>query len=298
MDRNFISLIIIPHSHGKRWTFTLSRKRIKQFLIAAPVLSIAVMALLVHYFLLSGKHQDYKRLLDENARQSQTIEQYEGTINKLQETVANFESYAQKLNIMAGLKSPEVMKEVGVGDGYGDGEEQTISPPTQSLVREDLQNLNQRADEIEKNLGSLVHFFEQQSLLLASTPSIMPTKGYISSGFKMRDDPFTGRRQMHWGIDIATHHGNPILATADGVVISTNFGKIGGRTVKISHPRTGFTTVYCHLSKYNVKPGQKVKRGDVIGYVGTTGKALGPHVHYEILLNGKNVNPYKYILEE
>lgn len=298
MNRNFISLIIIPHSHGKRWTFTLSRKRIKQFLIAAPVLSIAVMALLVHYFLLNGKHQDYKRLLDENARQGQTIEQYEGTIHNLQETVANFESYAQKLNIMAGLKSPEVMKEVGVGDGYGDGEEQTITPPTQSLVREDLQNLNQRADEIEKNLGSLVHFFEEQSLLLASTPSIMPTKGYISSGFKMRDDPFTGRRQMHWGIDIATHHGNPILATADGVVISTNFGKIGGRTVKISHPRTGFTTIYCHLSKYNVKPGQKVKRGDVIGYVGTTGKALGPHVHYEILLNGKNVNPYKYILEE
>lgn len=294
MNRNFISFIIIPHSHGKRWTFTFSRKRIKQFLIAAPVLFIAIVALLVHYFLLNGKHKDYKRLVAEKAEQSQTIKQYEGTINKLQETVANFESYAQKLNIMAGLKSSEVMTEVGMGDS----EEQTIGPPPKSLVQEDLQNLNQRAEEIEENLGSLVHFFEEQSLLLASTPSIMPTKGYISSGFKMRDDPFTGRRQMHWGIDIATHHGNPIYATADGVVISTSFGKIGGRTVKISHPRTGFTTIYCHMSKYNVKPGQKVKRGDVIGYVGTTGKALGPHVHYDIKLNGKNVNPYKYILEE
>ena len=102
---------------------------------------------------------------------------------------------------------------------------------------------------------------------------------------------------MHWGLDIVTHPGNPVWATADGTVISTKNDKIGGKTMKINH-RGLYTTVYCHLSEYKVKPGQKVKRGQVIGLVGKTGKVTGPHVHYEVRLNGKKVNPYYYILEE
>ena len=97
--------------------------------------------------------------------------------------------------------------------------------------------------------------------------------------------------------DIATYFGNPVIATADGVVVQTQKDKIGGKTIKISH-RGGYTTVYCHLSKFLVKPGQRVKRGDTIGLIGKTGKALGPHVHYEVRLNGKSVNPYYYIIEE
>ncbi|MFW6160456.1 MAG: M23 family metallopeptidase, partial [Acidobacteriota bacterium] len=99
------------------------------------------------------------------------------------------------------------------------------------------------------------------------------------------------------GIDIATHYGNPVAATADGVVIQTKSEKIGGNTIKISH-RGGYTTIYCHLSKFLVKPGQKIKRGETIGLVGSTGKALGPHVHYEIKRDGKSLNPYYYVLEE
>jgi len=296
MNRNHISFIIVPHSRGKQRNITLTRKRFHQIVGVGAVCALALLIFIVHYLMINGSHRAYKRLKDESAQQTETISQYEETIKKLQASIENFESYAHKLNIMAGLKSTEVLREVGVGDS---SEGRQFAPELQEAVPSvDLQNLGQKADQLEKNLDHLMHFFENQSLRLACTPSIMPTKGYLSSGYKMRNDPFTGKRQMHWGIDIATPHGNPVVATADGVVIAVKTEKIGGRTVKISHPNTGFTTVYCHLSKFNVKSGQKIKRGDVIGYVGSTGKAKGPHVHYEILLNGKNVNPYNYLLEE
>ena len=141
------------------------------------------------------------------------------------------------------------------------------------------------------------NFFEDQALQLASTPTIWPTKGYISSPYTWRDDPFTGKWTFHHGIDIATSQGNPVYATADGTVIQARTDKIGGKTIKIKH-LFGYTTVYCHLSKFLVKVGQKVRRSETIGLVGSTGKAKGPHVHYEVHLNGKAVNPYNYLLEE
>jgi murein DD-endopeptidase MepM/ murein hydrolase activator NlpD len=119
----------------------------------------------------------------------------------------------------------------------------------------------------------------------------------MSSPYGWRDDPFTGKRTFHHGIDIATSYGNPIYATADGTVIQARTDKIGGKTIKIKH-MFGYVTIYCHLSKFLVKVGQKVKRGETIGLVGSTGKARGPHVHYEVQLNSKEKNPYYFLLEE
>jgi len=112
-----------------------------------------------------------------------------------------------------------------------------------------------------------------------------------------RIDPFTGKEEYHYGIDIAASFGSPIYATADGWVFKIKNEKTGGNVIILNHGG-GMTTVYCHLSKFNVKVGQRVKRWDVIGFVGQTGKALGPHVHYEVRINGKAVNPDHYILEE
>ena len=150
---------------------------------------------------------------------------------------------------------------------------------------------------MEKNLGSLVSVLESQAARLASTPTIWPTQGWVSSPFGYRIDPFTGKRTFHRGIDIATNFGNPVVAAADGSVIEARFDKFYGRTVIISHGN-GMVTQYCHLEKYTVAPGQKIRRGDILGYVGKTGKALGPHLHYEVRINDTAVNPYNYILEE
>jgi murein DD-endopeptidase MepM/ murein hydrolase activator NlpD len=297
MSKKFISLIIIPHNKSKSKTLSISKKTAKISLGVAIFLFLALVFFLADYFTMNVTRKKYKTLLNENANQKQTLAQYQETINSLQSTINQFESYAKKLNVMAGLKSQDTLEgEPGIG-GFSNDQETSLPTTSQDLKLENLDNISQKADLIEKNLHTLTNFFEDQTLRLAATPTIFPTKGYLSSAYGWRDDPFTGKRTFHHGIDIATHYGNPIIATADGVVIMVRSDKIGGKTIKIKH-MFGYTTVYCHLSKYLVKVGQKVKRGETIGLVGNTGKARGPHVHYEVHLNGKEKNPYYYLLEE
>jgi murein DD-endopeptidase MepM/ murein hydrolase activator NlpD len=113
----------------------------------------------------------------------------------------------------------------------------------------------------------------------------------------MRLDPFTGYKEMHRGIDIANHRGTPIIATADGRVASIGKNSGLGKTVVLNHGY-GFRTRYAHLHEIKVKRGQTVKRGDVIALMGSTGWATGPHLHYEVIRNGKTLNPIKYILND
>ena len=297
MPGKIISFIIVPHRKGKPKTFSLSKRAIQIWAGIFAFIFIAFMVFLIDYFTINITRKKYKQLTQENIKKEETIVQYKSTVAQLEATIEHFENYAKKLNVMAGLKSPDVLKEVGIGSGTSNGQESSSPNLSQQVSLQSLETVSQKAEGVEKNLNTLITFFENESLRLAGTPSIAPTKGYWVSSFGWRDDPFTGKRTFHQGIDIATYFGNPVIATADGVVIQTNRDKIGGKTIKISH-RGGYTTVYCHLSKFLVKPGQKVKRGDTIGLIGKTGKSLGPHVHYEVRLNGKSVNPYFYILEE
>ena len=154
-----------------------------------------------------------------------------------------------------------------------------------------------KAEVLEKNLSTLVNFFESQNARLACTPTIWPTLGWVTSGFGPRTDPFTGKPAFHYGLDIATNMGNPIYATADGTVIQVNTDKMSGKSILINHGNN-VATGYLHLDTFLVREGQRIRRGDIIGLVGRTGKALGPHLHYEIRINGIPQNPYLYILEE
>ncbi len=124
-----------------------------------------------------------------------------------------------------------------------------------------------------------------------------PCRGYISSYYGYRRDPFTGRRAFHAGVDIVARYGAPVRATADGVVYRVGYSRGLGRYVKIKH-RHGFMTVYGHLRKYVVKRGERVRKGDIIGYVGNTGRSTGPHLHYEIRRWGRSLNPLRFIRAE
>jgi len=249
---------------------------------------------------MTGINQKYKVLLKENANQVEKFSQYERTIVSLQATISNSEEYARKLNIMAGLKASEVLNmEAGLGSGLKSGQSAGSILPLQEANYGQLDEISKRADRVNLNLNTLVNIFGDKRVDLAYTPSIKPSNGYISSSYGIRDDPFTGKPIMHWGIDIVTAEGNPVVATADGTVIKRGYDKISGNYIKISHPRTGYVTIYCHLlSEFKVKNGQKVKRGQTIGLVGSTGKAIGPHVHYEVQKDGKSKNPWNYLLEE
>ena len=160
----------------------------------------------------------------------------------------------------------------------------------------DLQTLDRQLTSQELSLQEVQEFLEDRRSIIASTPSIWPALGLVTSSFGMRNSPFTNLRKMHEGMDIATAVGTLIRAPADGLVVQAGDESGYGRLVAIDHGY-GITTRYGHCSELLVIQGQRVRRGDPIATVGATGSATGPHLHYEVRFNGVPVNPSKYILE-
>ncbi len=160
---------------------------------------------------------------------------------------------------------------------------------TFGVLRELLQGLESRLRFVETNV-------ERREALAASTPSIWPAHGWLTARFGGRPDPFTGEAGWHQGIDISTDKGQPVYATADGQVESAAYNGDYGNLIVLKHG-FGLSTRYGHLSRFVVKVGETVKRGDIIGYVGATGRATGPHLHYEILANGNLIDPLELLTQ-
>lgn len=169
-----------------------------------------------------------------------------------------------------------------------------------------LKNANKKADKLtvrlavqSKSLKELEKIADNKTEMLTSIPAIRPLKNMysVTSGFGKRYHPILKRLRTHTGVDITAPKGTPVYATADGTVTSESPGGGYGLTIVINHGYT-YKTLYAHLSKKAVKPGQKVKRGQVIGYVGSTGMSTGAHLHYEVIKNGQRVNPVYYFNAE
>lgn len=300
-SKGCLSVIIVPHSQSNTRRFTLSLKGSRILLAGAILFSLATVVFLIDYFTMSVTRAKYRDLQRQTLQQKETLAVYETQVTSLKATIGKMESYVKKLNVYAGLKGTDKITETGLGGGADPAEDPPSGPaesePSQELNLTQIQDLGRKANSLEKNLITLNNYFETNAILLASTPSIWPTVGWPAGGFSYRTDPFTLKRQFHYGIDIATSPGNPVVATADGIVVETKTDRMTGKAVVISHG-WGVTTHYFHLEKWLVKPGQKVKRGDVIGLVGKSGKATGPHLHYEVRVNDKAQNPMGFILEE
>src|SRR6185295_4229829 len=165
-----------------------------------------------------------------------------------------------------------------------------VSPEdTFGVLRNLLQGLESRLRNVRKDV-------ERQEALAAATPSIWPAHGWLTGTFGGRSDPFTGEPGFHQGLDISTDRGQPVFATADGTIRSAAFTGEYGNLIVVDHG-FGLMTRYGHLSAFATKPGQVVKRGAVIGYVGATGRATGSHLHYEILANGQLINPLRILTQ-
>ena len=149
----------------------------------------------------------------------------------------------------------------------------------------------------QKEYEVLLERIEEYLSMVQKVPIGKPCRGYISSYYGYRRDPFTGRRAFHSGIDIVGRYGAPVRATADGVVYRVGYARGLGRYVKIKHAH-GFMTVYGHLRKAVVKGGERVKKGEIIGYLGNTGRSTGPHLHYEVRRWGRSLNPLRFIRAE
>ena len=199
-----------------------------------------------------------------------------------------------------GMKCFNIDERLGMGgsDAEEYGDMQAFDPIAELDALVDKRPLHEQVYSLLDDLGELKGKLSQMAETLNSRPTIMPVQDgeiWMTSGFGWRKGPFTGLRRFHSGVDISGRKGTPIIATADGVVKSAGFDSLLGNNVHISHDDR-FETIYGHMLKTNVKKGEKVQRGQVIGLMGSTGLSTGNHVHYEIVDKGKKVNPYQFIL--
>jgi murein DD-endopeptidase MepM/ murein hydrolase activator NlpD len=278
------TIIVIPHARAKlrKWRVT----SLQIALAAGSLLLLTVIAFTFIWFHLRSRINpvEISRLQQENDQLRAVNQSFEESIRHLQDQIVQSEGRARQLAIVAGIDSLGGSGEAGVGGG---------APLDEAAGLPDLES---RASELTATLNAIEERLSERMRWISSTPAIAPVKGILTSGFGYRADPMTHGRGVHQGIDIAAPQGQPVRASADGVVMrATSVGGFG-QAVFIAHG-FGVTTGYGHLSRIDVRPGQRVKRGDLLGLVGSTGRSTAPHLHYEVRIDGDPVNPLAYILD-
>jgi len=238
---------------------------------------------------------------NEISSQRAQIQSFVSEIEALKNKVASLSKFEEKVRLIADITQTSSTSDlIGIGGIPNNmlDPEIPLKKKHNNLMREMHEQINQThlaATNQALNFEKLIKQLEEKRNLLASTPSIRPVSGWVTSKFGYRKSPFTGKRDFHSGLDISNRTGTKVVATANGRVTYAARKKFIGNRIVIDHGY-GLNTLYGHLKKILVKEGQMVKRGDVIGLLGNTGKSTGPHVHYEVQLNGTPVNPYNYFL--
>jgi murein DD-endopeptidase MepM/ murein hydrolase activator NlpD len=292
MSPQFFTLIVVPHAKARFRKIQIPLRLAKWTAGTLAVLGVVVTAALTHYVWIKVEVAELQRLRAENQALTQKTREYEQNVGKLQSRVVSLQRTVEKLGVMAGLDPAPDTAQAGIG-GAVSSESTAPSLDPGFAVRSMDRNVEDLAQRSEK----LESFYRDQKILLASTPSIWPVRGYLSSKFGNRIDPFTNQPDFHSGIDISTPIGTRIVAPADGVVVACAEKGAYGNSIIIDHGH-GMVTRYGHLANYAVRPGQRVKRGDPIAYVGSTGRSQAPHLHYEVWVRDQAQNPIHFILDE
>jgi len=242
------------------------------------------------------------RLEHENAALARQIGELHGQLGSLADTIGSISRRDARIRVLANLEpiDPQVQAAGIGGPGTTDLSLSGLTGVTRrsAEVRVDLSALIRRANLLASSFKEAADSLAFHSARLAATPSIMPTQGWLSSAFSsMRSHPILHMARPHEGIDVSAPMGSPIEAPAAGVVRDAGWETGYGNTITINHG-FGIVTKFAHASKLLVKTGQRVSRGQRIALVGNSGLATGPHLHYEVHVNGRPVNPLKYVLPE
>jgi murein DD-endopeptidase MepM/ murein hydrolase activator NlpD len=292
MANEFYTLIVVPHAKARFRRFQVPVRLAKWTITAVAIGGLTIGGVLIQFARMAKEVNDLRRLRAENSELLTKTRAYEENAGKLQAKVLQLQTMVTKLGVMAGLEHslPEAGG-AGVGGAVGsESQAPMLAPRALAAIDDSLTSLTRRSAQLEE-------FYKDQTMVLASTPSIWPVRGYLSAGFGNRIDPFTGQRDFHSGIDISTPIGTRIFAPADGVILSASVQGAYGNSIIVDHGY-GVVTRYGHLDAYAVRPGQRVRRGDLIGFVGNTGRSTGPHLHYEVWVRDQAQNPIHFILDE
>lgn len=334
MDKKKLTLFIVTNQTGKTRKIVLSSVWMKAVSFICAIVIVIFAAGLVDYFGLLLQAMENKRLKVENAQLLKQFQLVESKVSALENSLERVKTFTTKLKLITNVDAEDRITKLTMGSKPSAGQAvEEFEPMDQRQSGEQLaaqdevfaqkKMVDDQAGEIaaentSKDYASLVvridkavqetqlkeqsvidlweSLSERQSLI-NSTPNMKPAKGWITSRFGYRTSPFSGKTALHAGLDIAAAPGSPVYAPADGVVVFASYDESYGKLITIDYGY-GVITRFGHLSQIYVQAGQKVNKWDVIGAVGNTGRSTGPHLHYEVRINGTPVDPLNYILDE
>ncbi len=279
MKQNYFIVEFAHSLHGRLQRVYIPHKAIFAVLAFAAVGALSVVGFVSSYARMAFKVANYNTLRRETDSLRARYERLQKTVNQTNAQLASLQILAQEVTVAYGIKqkvtgSPDLISEARL-------------TPTMS---ETLENYNYlRSSKLSRLEPSYAQRWQTNVI-----PSIWPIDGRLMSGFGGRSDPFSGEGAYHSGVDIAAPTGTPVHVTADGRVDFAGFYSGYGRVVIVSHGNN-YETYYAHLSASNVIEGQEVRRGEIVGAVGTTGHSTGPHLHYEVRIGGAPVNAYRFM---
>jgi murein DD-endopeptidase MepM/ murein hydrolase activator NlpD len=297
------TVVILPRPTAKGFQFRIAKRTARWVVGGCAALGVLALGLAVHYAVIVTQVAELEMLRSTQQAQQAELDRYNDLVTELNGQLDTLREFDVKLRVMTDLNPPpEGDDEIGIGgtesmpdvprmDGKGGREEPLLMTGTETA----LLNLQAEAARQAASFADLVEGLGERMDQWAATPSIRPVRGWLSSGFGKRLSPFTGTIMMHKGIDLATYIGTPIVAPANGRIEYSGIDSGLGQVVVIDHGH-GIKTLFGHLSKSFVRVGQRVERGEAIAAVGNSGLSTGSHLHYEVRVNGRAVDPLRYII--
>jgi len=301
LDKDYFNILVFGQKTSKTRHLRIHKKTFKIGLYLAAFGLLSTIFFFCDYIQVRKKSFELSQLRQETESQKSQIHFFSSKIEDMEKQLSKLKDFDKRIRIIANLeKGQETTPYMGMGGPSPSDVREKLGAEKDEKglvqqMRTDIDRLRSEATSQEESLSELEKLLQTKREMLASTPSIWPVHGWVTSGFGFRTNPFTGLTQMHEGLDISNRVGTLVIAPADGIVSDTGKDYSHGNVVVISHG-FGMTSRYNHLNQIFVRAGQKVRRGDKIAEIGMTGKTTGPHLHYEVRVNGIPVNPVRYIL--
>jgi len=296
-----LTILFLPGTTNKVRKINVSNRLISILILFMLSITIGIGWIITDYSKIKGQAPELLALKKENKLQKTQLIALTKKINNITQKITGIQEFDHRLKAITNIEpSIEQNQFLAVGGSNNDTlkSDYQLEEVHNGLIREmhaALENVETEIVSTSISQTEINNFFEKQKSILACTPSIKPVNGWLTSGFGYRVSPFTKQREFHKGIDMASRIGTPVISPADGLVVSASKQGNYGKVIVINHGYN-MKTRYAHLHKYRVKKGDLIKRGEIIGEVGTSGRCTGPHLHYEVLLSGVPVNPLRYIL--
>ncbi|MBC7661747.1 MAG: M23 family metallopeptidase [Chitinophagaceae bacterium] len=308
-----ITIVLIPENARQSKQFKVSQWVVHGFIGATVLASLTFGYLIYDYMQLRTLRKTYQTIAAENQGLRGEANLLLSNLEEVKRSLKRVQDYSEKLGELTQIKVKKFSVHTGIGplspNEYNHAKKELAEKEDQQhipagidvdrlmfrTVFENMKQVGNNANQNALRLQKLLSTLSQQKSILASVPSISPVEGWITSGFGARESPFTGEHNLHMGLDIAAPVGTPFYAPADGVVIFSGKKDGFGNFIMVAH---GFGVIsrYGHSAENLVEAGQRVARGEQLGTVGMTGRTTGPHLHYEVMLNGTNVDPSRFIL--